>query len=209
MKRYAMIAAALGTSVTLAACGNNDPATTGAGNSANPNPSASASAVNHNATDVTFAQDMIPHHRQAVEMAGMALDRASTPEVRALADKILAAQEPEIETMSAWLESWGEDVPAVNEAGGGHGAGHGADSSMDMPGMMSGEDMNQMMSMSGAAFDKMFLASMVEHHRGAIEMAEIEQAEGQYGPAKELAAKIAADQQAEITQMTSLLDNIG
>ena len=205
MKRYAMIAAALGVSITLAACGNDDTTTSGAGGAADRSPSASASAASHNATDVSFAQDMIPHHRQAVDMAEMALDRASTPEVRALAEQIRNAQEPEIETMSAWLESWGEDVPAAD----GHGGGHGAGPTMDMPGMMSDEQMDQMMSMSGASFDEMFLTSMVEHHRGAVEMAQVEQTEGQYRPATELAATIEADQQAEIAEMTRLLDDIG
>lgn len=158
-------------------------------------------AAAHNDADVTFAQEMIPHHRQAVEMAALAEDRAGDPEVRRLAEDIEAAQAPEIATMTGWLESWGEDVPAdaMDHSGMGHGSGDA------MPGMMNAEDMAALEQAEGAAFDRLFLDLMVEHHEGALEMARTQQAQGENPDALALAEKIEADQQAEISEMQRLL----
>ena len=177
--------------VGLAACSNDDPTTT-------ENGGGSTSGAEFNDADVSFAQDMIPHHQQAVRMAQMAADRADSEEVRQLAADIEAAQAPEIEQMTAWLEAWGEDVP--DDMSGMEGM-----EGMDMPGMMSEDQMQEMESASGAAFDQMFLESMVEHHEGAIEMAQTEQAEGENPDAVALAEKIETDQQAEIQTIEQLL----
>ncbi len=185
MKRIALILIALVASVVLAACGSNDDNTAGG-------------ASDHNAADVSFATDMIPHHGQAIDMAKLAADRASAPEVKALAVRIQSAQDPEIDTMSGWLRSWGEDVPSTAMSHAGH-------SGMSMPGMMSADEMNDLMAKSGAAFDRVFLTMMTKHHQGAIEMARTEQAKGSYGSAKDLASKIIKDQQAEIDEMAKLL----
>jgi uncharacterized protein (DUF305 family) len=189
MKRTALILLALFASVVLAACG-----------SSNDNSTAGGTDGSHNAADVTFAQGMIPHHRQAIEMARMATDRAAAPEVKTLASRIQAAQDPEIETMSGWLRSWGKDVPSSSA-----GMGHGGHSSTSMPGMMSSDQMNDLMAKGGTAFDRAFLTMMTGHHQGAIKMARTEQAQGGYGPAKNLAGQIVKDQQAEIDQMAALL----
>ncbi len=157
---------------------------------------ADIAAADHNAADVTFATEMIPHHRQAVEMAEMASTRASSPEVLQLAEDIAGAQEPEIETMTEWLESWGEPVP---EAMGG--MDHGG-----MTGMMSEEQMQALEAATGAAFDRMFLEMMIEHHTGAIQMAQTEQSDGQYAEAIELARQIEDAQRAEIETMEHLLE---
>ncbi len=149
----------------------------------------------HNAADVTFATDMIPHHQQAVQMAELAESRASNPEVLTLAAEILDAQGPEIETMSGWLEEWDEPVPE-----GMGGMDHG-----DMPGMMSEEMMTDLDAASGMNFDEMFLEMMIDHHTGAVEMAQTEQADGQYAEAVELAEEIEASQTAEIETMEALL----
>jgi uncharacterized protein (DUF305 family) len=151
-----------------------------------------------NDADVTFAQGMIPHHRQAVEMAELAETRAQRPEVKQLAAQIKAAQDPEIQTMTGWLNEWGEDVPEDME-------GHGAMDSGDMPGMMSSEDMDKLEAAKGAAFDAGFLEMMIEHHQGAIEMAKTEQKDGEYADAKQLAATIEKTQAAEIATMRRLL----
>ena len=198
MKRLTLPFLSLLTTVLLVACGSNssteDTATTGD----------SASAEAHNEADVAFAQGMIVHHRDALTMAEMAAERASSPEVKALAERIEGAQEPEIETMSEWLRLWDEEVPEGTTMPGGD---HGGHSSMpDM--VMSEEEMDRLMGADGPTFDAMFLTMMTEHHRGAIEMAETLQEEGSYGPAKELAAKIAEDQRAEIDEMTVLLEQL-
>ena len=63
-----------------------------------------------NDADVAFATDMIPHHQQAVQMAELAADRAGSDQVRQLAEDIEAAQGPEIDTMTGWLDDWGQEV---------------------------------------------------------------------------------------------------
>lgn len=154
-----------------------------------------------NQADVTFAQGMIPHHRQAIEMSALAEDRAASPEVKELAASIEAAQDPEIDTMTGWLEEWGEDVPSD----GMEGMDHGDMSGGDMPGMMTEEDLDNLEAASGAEFDQMFLTMMIAHHEGAIEMARTEQSEGENPDAIALAEKIETDQDAEIETMRGLL----
>jgi uncharacterized protein (DUF305 family) len=180
----ALFAASL---LTLAACGNDD------------NGSASAG---HNDADVTFAQQMIPHHQQATEMAELASTRAESQEVKDLAGDIEAAQDPEIETMTGWLESWSEDVPDDSMSG----MDHGDMSSDDMAGMMTEDEMADLEGASGAEFDQMFLTMMIEHHEGAIELAEVEVAEGEFADAITLAENIRDSQTAEIETMESMLD---
>jgi len=153
-----------------------------------------------NDADVAFTTDMIPHHRQAIEMAAMAAERSQDPEVKNLAATIQAAQQPEIDTMSSWLQAWGQPVPeATAGTEGGHGGMH------DMPGMMTAEEMNRLRDETGVGFDRTFLTMMIEHHEGAIRMAQAEQANGSNPEAVALAKKIAEDQQAEIKTMQELL----
>lgn len=160
-----------------------------------------SSSKNFNDADVSFAQGMIPHHRQATEMAKLAESRSTDPAVLDLATKIIAAQQPEIDAMSGWLKSWDKEVPS--DSGGMDGMDHG--SSSDMPGMMSSDDMASLEAATGPAFDKAFLTMMIEHHQGAIEMATTEESGGKYSDAVKLAKKIQKDQAAEITLMESLL----
>jgi uncharacterized protein (DUF305 family) len=175
----------------LAACGEDDGGSDG------------ASESGHNNADVEFAQGMIPHHEQAIEMAQLAEGRVSSPEVKQLAADIEAAQDPEIETMTGWLEDWGEDVPS---GGSMEGMDHGDMSGDNMPGMMSDADMEELESASDAEFDQMFLTMMIEHHEGAIEMARAERSDGEYAEAVDLAKKIETDQTAEIATMEKLLE---
>lgn len=152
-----------------------------------------------NATDVGFAQGMIPHHAQAIEMADMALAVSEDADVLRLAEAIKAAQGPEIEQLTSWLQAWGQPVP---EASGQHdmdGMG-----SMMMSGMMSEADMERLAGSSGRDFDRMWLEMMVLHHEGAIEMAETEIADGEDAGAIDLARAIVAAQQAEIEEMQDL-----
>ena len=162
-----------------------------------------AAENDHNNADVAFAQGMIPHHEQAIEMARLAAARASSREVKALAADIEAAQDPEIETMTGWLEDWDEDVPSDGSMAG---MDHGDMSGDQMPGMMSDDDMKRLEAGSGAEFDQLFLTMMIEHHEGAIEMARTERSEGEYAEAVDLAKKIEVDQTAEIATMQGLLD---
>ncbi len=193
MKRpFSMIALALVAAVALAGCGDAQDSTNSTGNTGN-------TSTSFNDADLTFAQSMIPHHQQAVEMAKMARLQASSADVKELALKIEAAQGPEIATMSGWLDAWGKDVPSGSGMGG---MDHG---SSGMPGMMDKDDMILLYSATGAGFDRIFLTMMIEHHEGAIEMAKTEQADGEYQDAVALASKIESDQTAEIAMMRDLL----
>ena len=195
MKRTPMlIALALVAALTLAGCGND--------NDTDADP-ATSSGNKFNDADVTFAQSMILHHRQAVEMAKMADQRASSTQVRELAKKIETAQGPEIDTMTGWLQDWGKDVP--DKTKGMDGMSGMDQSGGDMTGMMSQSDMKDLDNATGAEFDRMFLTMMISHHSGAIKMAQTEQADGENPDAVKLAKKIEADQTAEITTMRNLL----
>lgn len=189
-KMSAVLALVLVGAFTLASCGDD----TGS--------PASGDAAEYNDADVQFAQEMIPHHEQAVIMAQMAESHADSTAVQELAAKIEAAQAPEIETMTQWLEDWGQD-PA--SGGMDHGdMGHG--SSSEMPGMMDEDDLADLDGAMGGDWDQMFLTMMITHHEGAIEMSRTEQADGQSPDAVALAEKIEADQTAEIAVMEDLLD---
>lgn len=195
----ASLLAALLLVPTLASCGDDDP-----------DERPALSATEHNAADVEFATAMIQHHAQAMSMVDLAAERDLDPKVQRLAEDIRAAQGPEIETMVDWLQSWGEEIPEtmrdhVNM--GHHGdigdAMEGMDT--DMPGMMSADDMTALQGAPDAEFQDLWLTMMVEHHQGAVEMAEAEHAGGQYRPAVELADRIADQQTAEIELMNELL----
>jgi uncharacterized protein (DUF305 family) len=154
-----------------------------------------------NDADVTFAQGMIPHHQQAIEMAQMAESRAEDSRVLDLASRIEAAQQPEIDTLTGWLEEWGAEdsgMEGMDHGGMDHGGG-----------MMSEEDMSALMAASGAEFDRLFLEQMIEHHTGAVEMAVTESAEGQNTDAIAMAGTIRDTQNAEIAEMRQLLPELG
>lgn len=195
--RTTVLAAALSlTALFGAACSSDDSTVTA--------PEEDAAVAKHNEADVVFAQGMIPHHEQAVEMAQLAADRAESDQVLDLAERIEAAQEPEIEEMTAWLDAWDEDVPS--------GSGMDDHSGMDMgpgTGMMSAEDMEALDASSGSEFDQMFLEMMILHHEGALEMAEAELADGEYPDALALAQRILDTQQAEIDEMNMILAGEG
>ncbi|WP_046502555.1 DUF305 domain-containing protein [Streptomyces odonnellii] len=208
-RRAAATAAVTGAVLALAACGGNDTNPSGqAGHGSSHSASASASGTAaapgsasapdtaHNAADTAFAQSMIPHHQQAVEMADLAATRASAAEVMTLAAEIKKAQDPEIKTLSGWLKGWGEQIPAAGADHSGHG----------MAGMMGEDDMSALESASGAEFDTAFLKLMVKHHEGAVTMSKTEQSQGANPAAKDLAGRIVTAQSAEITRMNGLLD---
>ena len=195
--------------LVLAGCsgGSDSSDTASSASSASATDSADSNEAFNNA-DVKFVQGMIPHHRGALAMAQLADGRAEDPRVIDLAGRIEAAQEPEIETMTSWLEEWGEPVPEESGSSMG-GMDHGdMGGGMDMGGMSS-EDMAAMEAASGAEFDRMFLEMMIEHHRGAVEMAETEIADGAYPDAVAMAQEIAESQTAEIQEMETLLSELG
>ena len=184
----------------VAGCGDDDPSAADTTVNAEPDEAASPGGVDE--ADLAFARDMVPHHQQALEMARMAPDRTDDPEILELAAEIEAAQDPEIEQMTGWLESWGEDAPPTSMD---HGAmGHGTDE--EMPGMMTAEQMAELESLEGVAWERMFLTMMIRHHEGAIEMARTQLDAGQDPEVTALAEQVVADQEAEIATMTTLLE---
>lgn len=138
-----------------------------------------------------FTAMMIPHHEQAIEMADLVLAKDDIdPEVAALAERIKAAQAPEIEQMTQWLDDWGvTEMP----------------SSMGHGGMMGDGDMEALEQASGPEAQRLFLEGMIVHHEGAIDMAEDELAGGENPDARQLASSIIESQSAEIAEMRELL----
>jgi uncharacterized protein (DUF305 family) len=168
-------------------------------------------AADHNQADITFAQQMIPHHSQALDMAKMVAGHTTNAKVVDLAARIQKAQDPEIQQMTGWLTKWGA-APATTSMGSMPGMSATTTSAMPgmgdgqaMPGMMSDQDMQQLDKAKGTAFDKMWLQMMTQHHQGAIDMAKTELSQGASSDAKSLAQKIIDGQQAEITEMKNLL----
>ncbi|GAA0984356.1 hypothetical protein ENKNEFLB_04020 [Nocardioides aquaticus] len=203
----AVSATALGLTLALtaAACGGGD---TGG------ETSAQASATEHNDADVAFASEMLQHHAQALTMVDLTMERELDPEVRQLADDIRAAQAPEIETFTDWLIDWDEEVPSTvrDHANADHGDGEAGEATdgmdagaMDMPGMMSAADMTALEDAPDSAFQDRWLELMIEHHSGAIDMAQAELQQGRYQPAIDLAEEIADSQAGEIEAMETLL----
>ncbi|WP_346926179.1 DUF305 domain-containing protein [uncultured Arthrobacter sp.] len=196
-KTLTLSATALAAAVALAGCSTGS----GSGSSTMPGmdhgtsqatPGSSASAADHNGSDTMFAQAMIPHHAQAVEMSDMILKKQGIDaRVTALATKIKAAQAPEIEKMTGWLKDWNEPT----QAPGGH----------SMTGMMSGDDLTKLDAAQGTEAAKLFLGQMVAHHEGAVEMANAEVRSGKNPDAIQLGKDIAASQTGEIQEMKDLL----
>ncbi|MGK3941139.1 DUF305 domain-containing protein [Streptomyces caeruleatus] len=200
IRRACLATVAVSAALTLTACGGDSDAADSAASKteASATTPAKSPADVHNDQDVSFAQGMIPHHQQAVEMAGMVDGRASSAEVKNLAARIEKAQGPEIETMTGWLRTWGAQVPETMP-----GMDHSAHSGM--AGMMDGADMEKLRKASGKDFDSMFLTMMIEHHEGAVEMATTERTKGESPAATALAGDIVTAQNAEIAEMKKLL----
>jgi uncharacterized protein (DUF305 family) len=152
--------------------------------------SGSATAAPNDA-DVTFTQNMIPHHQQAIEMAKLVDAYTKRPQLRTLADEITVSQGQEIALMQGWLRDWGK--PAT-PAGTDHGA-------MHMPGMMSEAEMRRLMATRNQDFDLAFVDLMTTHHQGAIDMATTELRDGSLPKVKRLAQQIIDAQQTEIDQL--------
>jgi uncharacterized protein (DUF305 family) len=194
-------AGAFSALLILAACGGDDNAggTTRAGGTATAVSPAGGTAFND--ADVVFAQMMIPHHEQAIQMAELAESRASDPEIKQIAARVKEAQQPEITTMTGWLTAWGK--PAATTDGG-----HGMTGMSSVPGEMSEEDMAKMQASRGADFDRMFAEMMIDHHNGAIQMARDEQAKGSNPDGRALAAQIEKTQAAEVVTLQKVLDRL-
>ncbi|GAB2446828.1 DUF305 domain-containing protein [Streptosporangium sandarakinum] len=149
-----------------------------------------------NAADVKYVQDMIVHHRQALDMASLAPTRARNTKVKGLAARIKDAQGPEIQYMITWLRQQGQRVPDQ----------HGDHAAMPaMPGMATPEQMAALKAASGEDFDRLFLELMTAHHRGALTMSGQVLVDGSHIKIEELANEISVGQTAEINRMREIL----
>lgn len=148
-----------------------------------------------NSADFRYVRMMIVHHGQALEMTGLAAEHAGSRSVERLADRIAAAQGPEIRAMEGWLDQ--QDEKQAGGAGQGHE--HGS-----MPGMATEQQLEQLAAARGGAFDELFLKLMVTHHQGAVTMATEALSEGNNGLVGEMATDVIAQQTAEIGRMRGL-----
>ncbi|MER7716164.1 DUF305 domain-containing protein [Streptomyces flaveolus] len=146
-----------------------------------------------NSADVAYARMMIQHHAQALEMTELAPDHAESKQVKKLAERISAAQGPEITAMKGWLKSHGRQ-----ESGGGH-------DHATMPGMATEAQLGTLRAADGKAFDQLFLTLMITHHEGAISMAADVKAQGNNVQIEEMADDVAAQQTSEISRMRGML----
>jgi uncharacterized protein (DUF305 family) len=166
---------------------NQDSGMMGNGGLMHNNSSASA----FSGADIMFAQMMIPHHQQAVDMGTLAETRASSPEVKALAAKIKAEQAPEITLMKGWLKTANASLDMGHDMG--------------MGGMLTDADINALTNAKGAAFDRLYLEGMIGHHKGAIHMAQMV-VDSNNAEANALGHAIIDSQTKQIAYMESLLN---
>ncbi|OUC99901.1 DUF305 domain-containing protein [Streptosporangium minutum] len=158
-----------------------------AGRTAEPGERLGVSEARVSAADVRFAEGMIPHHRQALEMAALVAPRSASAALRTLADRITAAQRPEIAAMSSWLK-------AVGRPPEGH-----ADHTVTL------EQMNRLRAARGAAFDELFLTLMITHHEEAMTMARRQLQDGTDRAMLSTAKDVLSGQGIEIARMRRLL----
>jgi len=209
LSTLALPIAALAAVLALAACGTSanaqDVARPGGSSNSAAGAAGAPAAGDKNEADALFATMMIPHHAQAIAMADLALAQATDAKVKALAAKIKGAQGPEIARMSGWLTGWGVPIPGPAKDNGMAGM---PGMSEQTGGMMSKGQMTDLGAATGPAFDRMFLAMMVEHHQGAVAMAKDQLAQGSNPEAKRLAQSIVDGQSTEIDEMNSMMAGI-
>ena len=200
VRTIAASAAAVAAVAVLGACSDSDDATNdaheGHGSTASmsmPASSGTQDQAAHNDADVMFAQMMIPHHRQAVQMSDILLAKDGVPDdVRELAESIKSAQAPEIQQLTGWLGAWGAPVEA--DMSGHH-----------MDGMVSDADLAKLKSAPGEDAAHLYLQQMIGHHEGAVKMAQTEIDDGQNRDAVAMARSIVDTQNKEIDSMKGML----
>jgi uncharacterized protein (DUF305 family) len=189
MKHTRIILLGLTTIALLTACASSSDTNTGT--------DVVEAVTDFNEDDVMFAQMMIPHHEQAIEMSDIALDPTvgASEVVKSLATRIKGAQDPEINTMKGFLTSWNKPLTM--------------DSSMDhgdmMSGMLSADQLTELSTLRGTGFDRAWMSGMIKHHKGAIEMAADVLKDGKNAEVKALANTITSGQDAEIIEMKEML----
>ena len=160
----------------------------------------SGRAAAHNAVDVAFVRNMLPHHQQGVLLAAMVPAHTLNPDLRVIAAHIAADQQAEIQTLNLLLAQWDESAAPDHRGGAGH-------DGMAMTGIVDQHTIDRLQSLDGAAFDTLWAKSMISHHQGAVTMAQDEIAHGQSIDAIRAATLIVEAQQREIATMTHLISS--
>ena len=162
--------------------------------------------------DAGFARDMANHHLQGVEMANLALQRSADPEVRGLAFDISSTQTNQAGRMQGWLGLWGlppsggEPMAWMTGADAGMTMDMGASTAAGgMPGMATEQELAELRTLTGAAFDVRFLQLMIRHHGGALPMAQDAAEHADQAAVRSLARSIASTQQAEVNTMEEMI----
>jgi uncharacterized protein (DUF305 family) len=143
--------------------------------------------------EIMFAQGMIPHHQQAIDMSNMALKNGASTEIKKLAKEIISAQQKEISQLKYWLSATKSSMTM--------------DHDMGMNGMLSKSDLAALKKLKGSKFNTAFLKAMIAHHEGALEMLDLLD-DTKNTEAKKIATDIAKGQLAEITFMKKLLARV-
>ncbi|WP_394622105.1 DUF305 domain-containing protein [Lentzea sp. JNUCC 0626] len=154
---------------------------------------ACGSPATHNSADVEFAQGMVPHHEQALEMSGLVASRTENSHVIDLAKRIADVQQPEIDRMNGWLRTWNAPVKASSHTSHGHTEDHGM------------VDLGNLADLDGTEFDRQWLSLMIQHHRGAVDMARKHLTAGTDPETRKLAQDVVSHQEKEIAEMESFL----
>ena len=188
------VAVAIALGLTGCAASTNasvDNAKSGTSNNHHSNSnSAESSAAGFSGADIMFAQMMIPHHQQAVDMGTLAESRAQNQAVKAIAARIKAEQAPEITQMNSWLQRAGASLDMGHDMG--------------MGGMLSTEQMGELSQASGAAFDVLYVTGMIGHHEGAIHMAQMV-VDSNNAEAKTLGEAIISSQTKQVAELQEIL----
>ena len=152
------------------------------------------------AADVLFMQHMIMHHAQAVEMTALIESHTTNKQLLTLGERISRSQSDEIKFMKRWLAARGApiepemtsmprmDMPTMDMSGQ-------VSHPMLMPGMLTPKQMEDLRNAKGAAFDRLFLTGMIQHHTGALTMV------------KDLFDTAGAGQDAELFNFTTEVDS--
>ena len=161
------------------------------------------SRVQHTAADVRFMQNMIGHHAQAIEMTALLASRTASADMRKLALRIDVSQADEIKMMREWLQARGVPPPSEHA--------HHMPAGMDMPGMLTSQEMERLAGSTGTEFDRLFLAFMIKHHEGALIMVKelfSTPGAGQESEIFAFASDVDADQRMEIDRMRVMLKEL-
>ncbi|MEH1130589.1 DUF305 domain-containing protein [Micromonospora sp. CPCC 206061] len=195
IRSLALLASAAGAVIALVAGCGGDSASPSDG--ATPLAETPASATAFNDADVMFAQQMIPHHQQVVDLAKLAQTKASSAGLKRLAADMKAADTTVVSTITTMLTGWGK--PTAMEGEMAHGS---------MPGMTSEKDVDMLKSMSGTEFDRMFIQVMIAHHNGSMQMTMEQQSNGASPEAKALAGQMHQTQTEQVARLQEILDSL-